>query len=302
MARLNDLPAAIRVTGFWTFVNTLRKKIRDDRLTTHAAAVAYAWLFALFPFLIFLLTLAAYIPETQKIHSLRRIDDAVRGVMAGPAADTIIVNLNQVMTESHTGLLSLGILVTLWVASGGMAITMTALDAAFNAGRPRPFYVQRPLAVLLTIIITAMFLIVFVLLPVGSWAEDWLRTELHFSGFELGFLTVVRNVLALLLTLMLLGLLYQHGTCKKHKFAFFSPGALFTVLVWFVLGVLFRIYVDRFGRYQKTYGAIGGVTIILLFFYLDALVMLIGAEINSEIDQLAGQASLFPMTTGEPTK
>jgi membrane protein len=293
MARLKDLPAAIRAAGFFTFVNTLRKKIIDDRLTTHAAAVAYAWLFALFPFIIFLLTLFAYVPEKQKVDSRAVINEAVHKVMAQKAAETILTNLDEVTGHTHTTLLSFGLLFTLWIASGGMAITMRALDAAFNAGRSRKFLVQRSLAILLTIVITLMFLVVFVLLPVGSFAEDWMRDALHLTGMQLLTITIARNLLALLLTLTLLGLLYQFGTCKKHKFAFFSPGALFTVLVWFVLGLAFRFYVDRFGSYQKTYGTIGGVTIILLFFYLDALVMLVGAEINSEIDQLAGQQSLF---------
>jgi membrane protein len=295
MARLTDLPAAIRTAGFFTFVNTLRKKVRDDRLTTHAAAVAYAWLFALFPFIIFLLTLAAYVPKKWKVHSHTQVRTAVSKVMAKEAADTIVSNLDQVMGQTHNGLLSIGILVTLWIASGGMSITMTALDAAFNAGRNRPFYVQRSIAIVLTIVITAMFVLVLVLLPVASYAEDWLKDWLHLSGFQLISLTIGRNILGWLLTLSLLSLLYHYGTSKKHRYAFFSPGAIFTTLVWFGLGVLFRRYIDAFGerKYQQTYGALGGVTIILLFFYLDALVLLIGAEINSEVDQMAGQASLF---------
>ena len=295
MARLTDLPAAIRAAGFFTFINTLRKKIRDDRLTTHAAAVAYSWLFALFPFMIFLLTLTAYVPKELKVHGKHEISQAVRGVLADEAASTILVTFDQVTGETRGGLLSIGILVTLWIASGGMSNTMTALDAAFNAGLPRPFWIQRPIAILLTVVITIMFLLVLILLPVGSYAEEMLKRQFHLSGRQLIALSVARNVLALLLTLALLALLYQYGTAKKHKFAFFSPGAVFTVVVWFVLGALFRVYLEHFGekRYQQTYGALGGVTIVLLFFYLDALVMLIGAEINSEVDQMAGKESLF---------
>jgi membrane protein len=80
------------------------------------------------------------------------------------------------------------------------------------------------------------------------------------------------------------GLIYYFGPNVKHKFRIITPGAIFTVGVWLLLGATFRLYVDRFGKYGETYGAVGGVIILLFFFYIDALVLLVGAEINSEID------------------
>ena len=97
-------------------------------------------------------------------------------------------------------------------------------------------------------------------------------------------LTFARYIVAIALMLAVLCLLYTFGTRVRHRFSFVTPGAIFTLLVWIILGESFRFYVDKFGKYQKTYGAVGGVAIILLFFYLDALVMLIGAEINNQIN------------------
>jgi membrane protein len=287
MARLREFLPAVRAVGIRRFVVCICKEVSKDQLTTQAAAVAYAWLFAIFPFLLFLLTLFAYIPEKSKVNAHAYLAAAAGKVMAHDAAQTVITNLDQVMDQQRFGLLSLGLIVTLWVASGGMSMTMSALDAAYDSRKTYPFYVQRPVAILLTIIVTVLILIVLLLLPVGTAIEQWLAASQYFPNRILWLLTFARYGLAIVLMLAVLALLYTFGTRnpKRHRFQLITPGALFTLLVWIVLGESFRFYVDKFGRYQKTYGAIGGVTILLFFFYLDALVLLIGAEINSQVDR-----------------
>jgi membrane protein len=285
MAHLKHCVPAVRAHGFWRFILLLIRAISRDKLTTQAAAVAYAWLFAVFPFLLFLLTLFHYVPEKQKVDSRAVIEETVHRVLAKDAAQTIITNLDQVLNNPYPGLLSIGLIATLWVASGGMSMTMTALDAAYDTKKTWPFYVQRLIAIVLTAVVTVMIVTVFLLLPVGTAVQDWLAYNFHLPARSLIAIAVGRYVIAFLLLHCVLVLLYTFGSRGHRPMVFFSPGAFFTLLVWFVLQAAFRFYVDRFGRYQKTYGAIGGVTIILLFFYLDALVLLIGAEINSQVDR-----------------
>jgi len=285
MARLREFLPTIRAVGLWKFIKNLSTEISKDQLTTQAAAVAYAWLFAVFPFLLFLITLFAYIPENRKIDAHKAISDVVHKVLANEAAETILNNLNDVLSQPRSGLLSIGLAITLWVASGGMSMTMTALDAAYDAKKTYPFYVQRPLAMLLTIIVTVLILAVFLMLPIGSAIEQYVASIRYIPAKILLLLAFLRYGIAIVLMLSILSVLYTFGTRVRHRFVFFSPGAIFTLLVWVVLGEAFRFYVDKFGRYEKTYGAVGGVTILLLFFYLDALVLLIGAEINSLVDR-----------------
>jgi hypothetical protein len=104
-------------------------------------------------------------------------------------------------------------------------------------------------------------------------AGPWIRFRVFVFSYR-DQKTPARYGLALLLMFCVLATLYRFGTSVKRRFTFISPGALFTVIVWFVLGQTFRFYVDKFGKYEKTYGTVGGVTIILLFFYLDALVVM----------------------------
>jgi membrane protein len=284
MARLRELVPAMRATGPLRFVHNVWREIGADNLFTLASALAYAWLFAIFPFLIFLLTLVAYVPNRYKVNARDHLEEAVNRIMAKGAADTIVSNLERVMKEPKTGLLSLGAVLTLWAASGGVAMTMSALDAAYDAPTVRPFYKQRPIAILLTFVLTALIVLVFVLLPVGTAVMRWIAIHTNVPTAVIWAINFVRYGMALLLMLGVLATLYKFGTSVPQRFVFISPGAVFTVIVWFVLGSTFRFYVDKFGHYDKTYGTVGGVTIILLFFYLDALVMLIGAEINSEVD------------------
>jgi membrane protein len=285
MAHLKEFLPAVRAHGLWPFIKLLIHNISRDQLTTQAAAVAYAWLFAVFPFLLFLLTLFNYIPDKQKVDSRKLITETVHRVMAHDAAETIISNLDEVLNHPYPGLLSIGLIVTLWVASGGMSMTMTALDAAYDTKKTWPFYIQRLIAIVLTAVVTVMIVIVFLLLPIGTSIEDWLAINFNLPARSIWAITFARYFIAFLLLHCVLVLLYTFGTRGHRPMIFFSPGAFFTLLVWFVLQAAFRFYVDRFGRYQKTYGAIGGVTIVLLFFYLDALVLLIGAEINSQVDR-----------------
>jgi membrane protein len=282
---MTELVPAIRAHGFIRFIMAISAEVSKDQLTAQAAAVAFAWLFAIFPFLLFLLTLFAYIPERTKINAHDEIADILHKVLATDAANTILTNLDQVLNEPRSGLLSIGLIVTLWIASGGMSMTMSALDTAYDAINPSPFYVQRPVAILLTIVVTFMILIVFALLPIGTAIENWLANTRHIPARILWLLTFARYGLAILLLLSVLSLLYTFGTRVRHRFVLITPGAVFTMLVWILLGESFRFYVDKFGRYQKTYGAVGGVAILLLFFYLDALVLLIGAEINNLVNR-----------------
>jgi membrane protein len=281
---MTDFPRALRAAGPFKFFFALWRKIGKDNLFVLAAAVAYAWLLAIFPFLIFVLTLLSYIPDNKKIKARDQIGEAVDKIMAHDAAQTIMTNLDQLMHQPRTGLLSIGIIVTLWIASGGMSMTMSALDAAYNAPKQRPFYQQRPLAVLLTAVLTTLILLVFVLIPIGSATTSWLYHRGYIPDALLWKLTFARYGLSVLLLFLVLSLLYKFGTNVRQRFSFFSPGATFTILVWFILAILFRIYVDKYGRYQQTYGALGGVAIVLLVFYADALVLLAGAEINYQIE------------------
>jgi len=283
MARLRDVPTVLRSFGIWAFVRRIIQQISEDGLYTWASALAYSWLFAVFPFLIFLLTLVPYLPQ----HARDEVENAVTNftnTTLGSAAATINDNVMHVTRLSHRGWLGISLLLSLWAASGGMSMTMSALDQCYDIKSGRPFYKHRPLAILLTFCVIVMVLAVTILLPVGTATENFLLAR-HLLTTPVAFaFNFVRYLLAVTLMISVLSIVYHFGPCIKHRFEFVSPGAVFSIIVWFLLDFSFRFYVDKYARYERTYGTVGGVAILLLFFYIDALVLLIGAEINSEID------------------
>ncbi len=286
----------LQKVGLVKFLKRVWSEASDDNCFGWASALAYSWLFAIFPFAIFLISLTPYLPERAKEGLTTQIDSAISIALPKDAAKTVssvvISHLNDVLSRPRTGLLSIGLLVTLWAASGGMAMTMQALNRAFDAPGAESYIKQRSIAIALTAVVAFLILCVIILLPVGTIVINFMQQYgKKFFNIEVPLvaviiLQVIRYVLAIALMVVSLALTYHYGTNIKRPFRWITPGAIFCMLVWVVLGFAFRTYVNNFTSYSKTYGAVGGVVILLLFFYVDSLVLLIGAEINSELDAL----------------
>lgn len=291
MAQLSDVPKAIAAVGFVPLVRRVWEEVNKDSLFTWAAALAYSWLFAIFPFFIFLLALVPYLPEYTKARAKHEIQGLVNE-LPRKAADVlwrnIDENLDNLLHQPKGHLLYIGLAVALWAASGGMSMTIAALDRCYELERGRPFYRHRLVALLMTIAVAALLLMVVCLLPIGSLIKTWVvhRGLFRADSPEMIAFDIARWVLSVVLMVSVLALIYYTGPNVRHRFHILTPGTVFCVVVWILLGLLFRFYVDRIGMrgYDKTYGTVGGVVVLLFFFYLDALVLLIGAEINSEID------------------
>jgi membrane protein len=283
MATLGDVVPALRSYGVFPFFRRLWKQISEDDIFVWASALAYSWLFSIFPFLILLLSLVPYLPENAK-QSARNVVSGFITEMLGKEAHTINDNLDAVMHQQRTGWLGIGLVVTIWVASGGMAMTMSALNGCYDVKEGRGYIRRRAMAVAMTITVTLGVLVMIILMPIGTAVEAWFNSS---SGFTLPLqiaFDAVRYFLSLLFALFVLSVIYYFGPHIHQRFRLLSPGAVFSALVWILLDVAFRFYIDRYARYDQTYGSVGGAAILLLFFYIDGLVLLIGAEINSEID------------------
>jgi membrane protein len=301
MARLSDVPKALSSVGVIAFAKRIRafaKRIRDQvnehRLGTWASALAYSWLMAVFPFFIFLLTLLPYLPQQVKDRAKREVQQAVYQTLPRDAANTVWQNIDQNLNnllhqkEGKAFVRFLGIALALWAASAGMAMTMTALESCYDVKNVLPFWKQRLVALGLTLVVSVLMIIVVCLLPVAGVIKAWvLKQYPGMSGglrFLLAVFDVVRWVLAVAFLNTVVAVVYHVAPGVKHRFHWLTPGAVFCIVVWVVLGLAFRLYVATFGNYDKTYGTAGGVVVLLIFFYIDAYVLLVGAEVNSEID------------------
>lgn len=289
MARLRDAKTVFRRIGVRAFAARVWREVDDDNVFVWASSLSYSWILALFPFLIFLLSLIPYLPEERKVDALREIQGVV-DTLPKAAADTINdflkPRLQSLMEREQKGLLTIGIAVTLWAASGGMAATTAALDRAWDVRERRNFFSRRARAIVLTVIVSVMLMTIIFLLPVGTIVRNWFLETTGADRWRpvILALDVVRWTVAVAVMFLVLEVVYYFGPNIRQRWRWVTPGSLFCAVVWVALGLAFRFYVDRFGKYNETYGTLGGVAVLLLVFYFDALALLVGAEINSEID------------------
>ena len=291
MARFSDISKIRRSIGMRVFFLRVWDEMYKDNLLVWASALAYSWLFAIFPFFIFLLALLPYLPQ--------RAQNVAQTEVWSVMADQLPSDASSMLSQGIGGhpilhqqairgpLLSIGLILALWAASGGTSMTMSALDRCYELDRGRSLYRHRIMAIVLTIVVAIMLLAVMCLLPVGTFLKAWVLAHgLSPGAWTMFAYDVSRWLLSLVLMVLVLTVVYYKGPAIRHHFCFITPGAVFVVIVWVALGLVFRLYVAQIGKrgYSQTYGAVGGVVLLLLFFYLDALVLLIGAEINAEVD------------------
>lgn len=293
MARLQDVAVVFRTVGPWGFCKRVWGEILDDHLFIFSAALAYAWLFAIFPLFIFLIHLIPFLPGDRVSHEETRaqLDYFLHASLPEQAADVLWENMDEqiekALTRQRGGVLSVSLLLTLWAASGGITVTMAALDKCYEIDRPRVYYKRRPMAFALTAAVCLLIAAVILLLPVGSMLRNWLlwRRLDEVSYWALFVFDVLRGGLALAAAFLVLALIYHFGPSVKHRWEFVTPGSVFCIVTWITLGAALNFYASHYGgRYDRTYGTVGGVILLLLVFYLDAVVLLVGAQINSEID------------------
>ncbi|MBV8779911.1 MAG: YihY/virulence factor BrkB family protein [Phycisphaerae bacterium] len=284
MPQLQDIRPVVRSIGWRTLLKRIWAQAGEDDLFTWAASLAYAWIFAIFPFLIFLLTLVPLMPVRSRQYAGGEIKSALNAL--GDAAMPLKQQVDAILNTTHGGLLSIGLIVSVWAASGGVSMTMTALDRCYDIKIGRTYIRQRFLALLLTMVTSVLIILVMILLPVSSAIVHWCFHRYPAFYPILMLINVVRYGVSLLLMMAVLALLYHFGPSFERPFRFLTPGAVFSACVWLLFAFFFRLYIQWFGEksYNATYGAVAGVAILLLFFYIDAVVLLLGAEINSEID------------------
>lgn len=256
-------------------------KIWEDEVLDRAAALSYYLLFALFPALLFLTALLGLLPW----HLMAQLMGYLDRVLPGDAASLVSKTLAEVVRGANPGLLSIGIGAALWAASSGMVAVMTALNIAYGTEDRRPWWKRRLVAIALTLgfslfIPTALLLLVFGE-RIGRVLADWVGLG---SVFTFTW-ALLRWPAVILCVLTALGLVYALAPAQRRRWHWVTPGSIFAVAGWLLLSLGLRVYVAYFAAYNATYGSIGGVILLLSWLYLTGVVLLVGAEIDAEIER-----------------
>jgi membrane protein len=257
------------------------KEANDDDVLGLAAQLAYYFFLALFPAVLFLLALASFFPLGDFA------DQAVR--MLKPVAPTDVLSLledqlGRLSNADNGGILTIGILGALWSSSAAVVSIIGSLNRAYDIDESRPWWRVRLTAIGLTIALAIFLLVSFTLVVAGPAIAERLASSFGLgAAFEWTW-KIAQWPLAFFLVSTAIGLVFYFAPDAEQDWVWITPGAVVATLLWVLVSLGFKFYVARFTDYNATYGAVGTVIVLMLWFYLSALAILVGAELNAEIE------------------
>ena len=288
--------AYLKVPLSWREI--LTRTVRDsiaDNVFGMAAQLAYYFFFALFPALLLLITIASYFP----VHTI--VDEVVKsmGGFAPPEALTIITEQIRKITESKPGgLLTFGIAAAIWSTSAAMSAIINTLNSAYDIEEGRPWWKVQLTATLLTLGVALFILISFALVIVGPTLATKVAVWMHLGPVFEWTWKILQWPVVFALTCAGFALVYYFAPDAEQDWVWLTPGSVFATTLWLVASLAFKYYVVNISDYAETYGAIGGVMVLMLWFYISGAVILFGAEMNAEIEH----ASPYGKEAGEKVK
>ena len=260
-----------------------------NHILAFAAALSYYFVMAFFPALIALAAILAYLPVPNLFNTIvatmaRVVPPESMGLIRKIVADVI--------SPSRGALLSFGLVGTLWTCSSGFAAMIEALNVAYDVPETRPLWKTRLLAIQLTFIVGTLVTFAFTFMILGPRFGEFLANQLGMSRVYAVIWPVLRYVLAVTFIVIAVEGLYYMGPNLKQKYAALLPGAVLAVVGWILLSDGLSLYFHKFAHLNKTYGVLGGGVAFLTWLYWSGFLILLGAELNSEIIQQGGDGTL----------
>jgi membrane protein len=270
------------------FVKRLFHELLNDNITDIGAMMAYYAILALFPMLVFVVTLAMLVLSDETV--LQGLAMATRA-MPFSARDVLTGQVTSLMKNAHAGFAIGTAAFALWGASRGASSLTGALNAMFNKRETRPWWRRQILAIAVTLGVAIAVVLALGLLVVGPAAGHWLADRFGLGdAFDVGW-NIGRWVGAGLLVMLVWAVLYKFLPNTKAPFRIFTPGAIIGVLLWLGISYGFGFYLGQFNSYTTTYGALGGGIIFLTWLWLSNIALLFGAEINDVLADMRKHTS-----------
>jgi membrane protein len=297
---LQGVPVRVVAARTWKAVNA-------DRLFGHAAELGFYFLFALFPTLFCassILGLAAR--SAHEVYA--RLLDYLALVIPTSALGTVLSTFNETTAASSSGKVTLGLIAAIWSASVGISAIQDTLNIVYKIEDSRSYFIARLHAIGLTVILTIIVSLGLGCLLGGDFIASLARLGLHDRLLVMA-VTVASRVIgwtlaAALLDLSFAVIYYWAPDSKKRRWHWLTPGGALGLLGWLLASLSLRVYLHYFNNYSITYGSLGAVIILLTWFYITGLMLLVGAEINSEIEAASAEMRLAvqaPLVLGAET-
>ena len=257
------------------FLKHLWKRFNEDDYFGIPAQLAYFFLLSLFPLLIVLVSLFPYLPITQE-----DLLGTVRDFAPVGAIELIERNLTNISQKNNT-LLSLGIIGTLWSASNGINAIVKVMNRSYNIDEDRTFFRIRLMAILLTLAMIAVIIVALILPVFGKQIGVFLFSQFQLSSQFLTMWNALRLIVSSVIIFAVFITLYWLAPSKRFSCRTAIPGAIFATIGWIMTSYAFSFYVDNFANYSSTYGSIGAIIVLMIWFYISGFIMIIGGDINA---------------------
>ena len=272
----------------WQLCKRLWHEIDHDEVLTRSAALSYYFFSALIPMAFFLMAVLG-IFASQSVH-LRTTLLTYLGHVMPSAAFSLVQNTLGEISRSSSGIkLIFGLALSLWSGTGGVSSIMDALNRCCHVTESRPYWRRKLVSLGLTIAIAALMIGALAMVLYGGNIAQFVGWHIGLSHLTVLVWKVVQWPMALFFVIWAFALLYHWGPDTKENWRWITPGSLVGVLTWIGASLLFRIYLHLYNSYSKSYGSLGAVMVLLLWLYITGLAILVGGEINSEIENAIGE-------------
>jgi membrane protein len=265
-------------------------KIDEDRIWGHSAELSYYFLFALFPALLFMVSLLGiFAAPGTAVHA--SLFNYMARVLPSSSTQLVQKTLSEVHQSSGGGKLAFGILSALWAASSGVSAICTTLNVAYHVKETRPWWKQKTVAIGLTLALAVIVIVALTLILFGEKIADFIAAHVGFGSVFTITWKIAQWPVAGGFMLLAFALIYYFApNVKEPEWYWVTPGAVTGFVLWFLSSLGFRVYLKYFNNYSATYGSLGAVIILMLWFYLSGAAVLMGGEVNSQIGE-AGEAA-----------
>lgn len=273
---------ALRVPVGWTaiFKRTAQEMMADNCLNL-AAQLAYYFFLALFPALLFLVAIVSYVPVE---HLMDTITQTLSRVAPGEVITIIRDQITTIAHDQNGGLLTIGMLGTVWSTSSGVNAIIDTLNQAYDIQEGRPWWRVKATALALTLTLGVFVVLAFILVVAGPTLAEKVADWFHLGAAFAWTWKIVQWPLVFALISLAMALIYYYAPDAEQDWVWITPGSLLATALWLLISLGFKFYVANFGAYNATYGTIGGVIVLMLWFYVSSLAVLAGAELNAEIE------------------
>ncbi len=266
----------------YTVASFFFMEISKDSLVNKASSLAYNFMLAIFPGIIFLFTLIPYIPVNGFQDQLMEL---ISLILPGNAYLAVESTLEGIVKIQNSGLLSFGFFASLFFATNGIHTLMQTFNKSSLIIESRSWIRQRMVALTLTILMVFALVLGLVIIIAGEYVFTYLQSELTFKdSFWVYVVDTARWLTLMLIYFMTISMLYRYGPATPKKWRFFSAGSWLATILAVLTFWGFSFYIQNFGNYNKVYGSIGTLIVIMIWLYLNSLIILIGFELNASID------------------